>query len=169
MYLRLLVLCLSQPLAYLYHRRISFASIMFNPSFNHKTHFRVLYFLFEFWSIEGEMMMMIGVASVQGLIDLVVAGISLMICLGIFAFIASILCSAAFFHHAKEVSWSMHPRYILSSNLPKSYQNRAFFFLFFSFFYTAASIVILSWGSWVTRPFMVGFRKNWRSMHLFLN
>ncbi|KAL6350590.1 hypothetical protein AAG906_022300 [Vitis piasezkii] len=50
------------------------------------------------------MMMMIGVASVQGLIDLVVAGISLMICLGIFAFIASILCSAAFFHHAKELA-----------------------------------------------------------------
>ena len=50
------------------------------------------------------MMMMISMASVQGLIDFVVAGISLMICLGIFGFIASILCSAAFFHHAKEVS-----------------------------------------------------------------
>ena len=42
--------------------------------------------------------------SVQSLMDLVVAGISLMIGLGIFAFIASILCSAAFLHHAKDDS-----------------------------------------------------------------
>ncbi|KAL3824019.1 hypothetical protein ACJIZ3_020048 [Penstemon smallii] len=33
-----------------------------------------------------------------------VAGISLMIGLGLFAFIASILCSAAFFQNAKELS-----------------------------------------------------------------
>ncbi|KAK6242555.1 hypothetical protein SCA6_007944 [Theobroma cacao] len=39
--------------------------------------------------------------SLQSIIDLVVAGISLMIGLGIFAFIASVLCSAAFLHHAK--------------------------------------------------------------------
>ncbi|OMO72240.1 hypothetical protein COLO4_27752 [Corchorus olitorius] len=42
--------------------------------------------------------------SVQSLVDLVIAGFSLMIGLGIFAFIASILCSAAFLHHAKDVS-----------------------------------------------------------------
>lgn len=47
---------------------------------------------------------MIGFVSVQGLLDFVVAGVSLMICLGIFAFIASVLCSAAFFYHAKEAS-----------------------------------------------------------------
>ena len=40
---------------------------------------------------------------VQCVLDLVVAGFSLMIGLGIFAFIASILCSAAFFYNAKEV------------------------------------------------------------------
>jgi hypothetical protein len=42
--------------------------------------------------------------SVQWILDLVIAGISLMIGLGIFAFIASVLCSAAFFHNAKEAS-----------------------------------------------------------------
>lgn len=39
------------------------------------------------------------------IMDLVVAGISLVIGLGIFVFIASILCSAAFLHNAKHVSW----------------------------------------------------------------
>ncbi|KAK7860512.1 uncharacterized protein LOC112030123 [Quercus suber] len=48
------------------------------------------------------MMMMMSLC-VQCVLDLVVAGFSLMIGLGIFAFIASILCSAAFFHNAKEV------------------------------------------------------------------
>ncbi|KAI3512586.1 hypothetical protein L1887_19902 [Cichorium endivia] len=43
---------------------------------------------------------MMGV-SIQLLMDLTVAGISLMIGFGIFAFVASILCSAAFFHNAK--------------------------------------------------------------------
>ncbi|KAI5574034.1 hypothetical protein POPTR_010G134950v4 [Populus trichocarpa] len=38
------------------------------------------------------------------IMDLVVAGISLVIGLGIFVFIASILCSAAFLHNAKHVS-----------------------------------------------------------------
>lgn len=42
--------------------------------------------------------------SVLSVIDLVVAGFSLMIGLGIFAFIASILCSAAFVQNAKDVS-----------------------------------------------------------------
>lgn len=42
--------------------------------------------------------------SVQYFMDLFVAGISLMIGMGIFAFIASILCSAAFFHNAKHLS-----------------------------------------------------------------
>lgn len=41
--------------------------------------------------------------SVQYLIDLVVAGVSLMIGFGIFALIASILCSAAFINNAKHV------------------------------------------------------------------
>lgn len=49
------------------------------------------------------MMLVMGV-SVQCLMDLVVAGISLMIGLGLFAFIASILCSAAFLHNAKDLS-----------------------------------------------------------------
>ncbi|XP_031741936.1 uncharacterized protein LOC116403978 [Cucumis sativus] len=48
-------------------------------------------------------MMMIGF-SIQGLLDLFVAGISLAIGLGIFALIASILCSAAFLNCAKDVS-----------------------------------------------------------------
>ena len=42
--------------------------------------------------------------SVQSVMDLVVAGFSLIIGLGIFAFIASILCSAAFVQNAKDVS-----------------------------------------------------------------
>ncbi|TYH34145.1 hypothetical protein ES332_D13G109200v1 [Gossypium tomentosum] len=42
--------------------------------------------------------------SMQSLMDLMLAGISLMIGLGICAFIASILCSAAFLHHAKYVA-----------------------------------------------------------------
>ncbi|XP_068331940.1 uncharacterized protein [Pyrus communis] len=42
--------------------------------------------------------------SIQSLLDLAVAGVSTMVGLGIFAFIASILCSAAFFHTAKDVS-----------------------------------------------------------------
>ncbi|GKV39289.1 hypothetical protein SLEP1_g47090 [Rubroshorea leprosula] len=42
--------------------------------------------------------------SLQCIMDLVVAGASLMIGLGIFASIASILCSAAFWHNAKYVS-----------------------------------------------------------------
>ncbi|XP_058112384.1 uncharacterized protein LOC131255637 [Magnolia sinica] len=47
---------------------------------------------------------MLGFFTLQCLIDLLVAGISLMIGLGIFALILSILCSAAFLHNAKEVS-----------------------------------------------------------------
>ncbi|XP_043700969.1 uncharacterized protein LOC122651591 [Telopea speciosissima] len=46
---------------------------------------------------------MIG-AVIQCLMDIVVAGISLTIGLGIFAFVASILCSAAFLLNAKDVS-----------------------------------------------------------------
>ncbi|XP_020553519.1 uncharacterized protein LOC110012832 [Sesamum indicum] len=48
-------------------------------------------------------MLMMGL-SVQCVLDFMVAGISLMIGLGLFAFIASILCSAAFFQNAKEIS-----------------------------------------------------------------
>ncbi|PQQ00025.1 hypothetical protein Pyn_12785 [Prunus yedoensis var. nudiflora] len=48
------------------------------------------------------MMFLMGL-SIQSLLDLAVAGISLMIGLGIFAFIASILCSAAFLQTAKEM------------------------------------------------------------------
>ncbi|KAJ8426798.1 LOW QUALITY PROTEIN: hypothetical protein Cgig2_007853 [Carnegiea gigantea] len=48
--------------------------------------------------------MLMGLVSLQSIIDLVVAGISLMIGLGIFSFIASVLCFAAFFQHAKDVS-----------------------------------------------------------------
>ncbi|KAB2620691.1 hypothetical protein D8674_040592 [Pyrus ussuriensis x Pyrus communis] len=49
------------------------------------------------------MMWMMGL-SIQSLLDLAVAGVSANVGLGIFAFIASILCSAAFFHTAKDVS-----------------------------------------------------------------
>ncbi|XP_021815083.1 uncharacterized protein LOC110757693 [Prunus avium] len=49
------------------------------------------------------MMFLMGL-SIQSLLDLAVAGISLMIGLGIFAFIASILCSAAFLQTARDVS-----------------------------------------------------------------
>ncbi|XP_058099864.1 probable polygalacturonase At1g80170 [Magnolia sinica] len=45
---------------------------------------------------------MVGFLALQCLIDLLVAWISLMIGLGIFALILSILCSAAFLHNAKE-------------------------------------------------------------------
>ncbi|CAO2828459.1 unnamed protein product [Amaranthus hypochondriacus] len=48
--------------------------------------------------------MLMGLVNIQSLLDLIVAGISLMIGFGIFAFIASVLCSAAFFQHAKHVS-----------------------------------------------------------------
>ncbi|XP_057542658.1 uncharacterized protein LOC130821066 [Amaranthus tricolor] len=47
--------------------------------------------------------MLMGLMSIQSLLDLIVAGISLMIGFGIFAFIASVLCSAAFFQHAQYV------------------------------------------------------------------
>ncbi|KAL9225830.1 hypothetical protein vseg_001710 [Gypsophila vaccaria] len=47
-------------------------------------------------------MMLMNVVSMQSIMDLIVAGISLIIGLGIFAFIASVLCSAAFLHHAKD-------------------------------------------------------------------
>ncbi|KAJ6891294.1 hypothetical protein NC651_024711 [Populus alba x Populus x berolinensis] len=46
-----------------------------------------------------KMMLLTGLS----IMDLVVAGISLVIGLGIFVFIASILCSAAFLHNAKHV------------------------------------------------------------------
>ncbi|GMY26716.1 chaperonin 60 subunit beta [Fagus crenata] len=48
--------------------------------------------------------MMMRSLGVQCVLDLVVAGFSLIIGLGIFVFTASILCSAAFFHNAKAVS-----------------------------------------------------------------
>lgn len=48
-------------------------------------------------------MLVMGI-SLQCLMDLMVAGFSLMIGLGIFAFIASILCSAAFYQNAKQLS-----------------------------------------------------------------
>ncbi|KAK4410394.1 Chaperonin 60 subunit beta 4, chloroplastic [Sesamum angolense] len=51
-----------------------------------------------------EMAMLMMGLSVQCVLDFMVAGISLMIGLGLFAFIASILCSAAFFQNAKEIS-----------------------------------------------------------------
>lgn len=53
---------------------------------------------------EEEMAMMLMGLSVQFVLDFVVAGISLVIGMGLFAFIASILCSAAFFQNAKEIS-----------------------------------------------------------------
>nr|DAD31592.1 TPA_asm: hypothetical protein HUJ06_010443 [Nelumbo nucifera] len=40
----------------------------------------------------------------QCLMDIILAGISLIIGLGIFVFIASVLCSAVFLHKAKDVS-----------------------------------------------------------------
>ncbi|XP_057960881.1 uncharacterized protein LOC131152932 isoform X2 [Malania oleifera] len=42
--------------------------------------------------------------TVQCLVDLMVAGISLMFALGIFALVASVLCSAAFFLNTKDFS-----------------------------------------------------------------
>ncbi|XP_075518532.1 uncharacterized protein LOC142552660 [Primulina tabacum] len=42
--------------------------------------------------------------SVQCVLDFMVAGVSLMLGLGFFAFVASILCSAAFIQNAKEIS-----------------------------------------------------------------
>ncbi|XP_074309555.1 uncharacterized protein LOC141644039 [Silene latifolia] len=46
--------------------------------------------------------MLMNLVSIQSIMDLAVAGISLMIGLGIFAFIASVLCSAAFVQHTKD-------------------------------------------------------------------
>uniref|UniRef100_A0A803L7J2 Uncharacterized protein n=1 Tax=Chenopodium quinoa TaxID=63459 RepID=A0A803L7J2_CHEQI len=45
--------------------------------------------------------MLMGLLSIQSILDMALAGISLMIGLGIFGFIASVLCSAAFLQHAK--------------------------------------------------------------------
>ncbi|KAG2702587.1 hypothetical protein I3843_06G090300 [Carya illinoinensis] len=50
------------------------------------------------------MLNLLSLQSLQCVLDLVVAGISLIFGLGIFAFIASILCSAAFLHNAKHAS-----------------------------------------------------------------
>ncbi|RXH81032.1 hypothetical protein DVH24_004946 [Malus domestica] len=55
------------------------------------------------------MMWMMGL-SIQSLLDLAVAGVLAMVRLGIFAFIASILCSATFFHTAQDVSSGSTPR-----------------------------------------------------------
>lgn len=47
---------------------------------------------------------MLGIISfslIQQLMDVMVAGLSLMLALGIFALIASILCSVAFLHNSK--------------------------------------------------------------------
>ncbi|XP_024195461.1 uncharacterized protein LOC112198549 [Rosa chinensis] len=49
-------------------------------------------------------MWMMGLGCIQGILDLVVAGVSLMIGLSVFAFIASVLCSAAFLYSAKGAS-----------------------------------------------------------------
>ncbi|XP_058183604.1 uncharacterized protein LOC131301376 [Rhododendron vialii] len=49
-------------------------------------------------------MFLMGFISLQSLLDLIVAGFSLVIGLGIFAFTASILCTAAFLQNAKDVS-----------------------------------------------------------------
>ncbi|CAN1145004.1 hypothetical protein LINPERHAP2_LOCUS14438 [Linum perenne] len=48
-------------------------------------------------------MLMMGL-TLQSMLDLVVAGISLMIGFGIFTFVASILCSAAFLQNVKALS-----------------------------------------------------------------
>ncbi|RAL40156.1 hypothetical protein DM860_008296 [Cuscuta australis] len=48
--------------------------------------------------------MLMGLISFQCLMDFIVAGFSLIIGLGIFSFLASILCSAAFFQNVKEFS-----------------------------------------------------------------
>ncbi|CAN0923893.1 hypothetical protein LINGRAHAP2_LOCUS33815 [Linum grandiflorum] len=48
-------------------------------------------------------MLMMGL-TVQSMLDLAVAGISLMIGFGIFTFVASVLCSAAFFLNVKAIS-----------------------------------------------------------------
>lgn len=53
---------------------------------------------------EWATMLLMGFISLQSLMDLVVAGFSLLIGLGIFAFTASILCTAAFLQNAKDVS-----------------------------------------------------------------
>ncbi|XP_024012300.1 uncharacterized protein LOC112086778 [Eutrema salsugineum] len=45
--------------------------------------------------------MMMGIISIQTVMDLIVAGFSLMIGFGFFALIASVLCSVAFLHHLR--------------------------------------------------------------------
>ncbi|KAF8039169.1 hypothetical protein BT93_B1656 [Corymbia citriodora subsp. variegata] len=42
--------------------------------------------------------------SLQCVMDLVVAGISLAVGLGFFAFVAAVLCSAAFFNSVKDIA-----------------------------------------------------------------
>ncbi|CAN8238957.1 unnamed protein product [Cochlearia groenlandica] len=44
---------------------------------------------------------MMGIISIQTAMDLIVAGFSLMFGFGLFALIASVLCSVAFFHHVR--------------------------------------------------------------------
>ncbi|ANM59443.1 hypothetical protein AtNW77_Chr1g0069871 [Arabidopsis thaliana] len=60
---------------------------------------------------------MMGIMSIQTAMDLIVAGVSLMIGFGFFALIASVLCSVAFFHHVKaatpiSTALTSHRRYI---------------------------------------------------------
>ncbi|KAF8108269.1 hypothetical protein N665_0112s0026 [Sinapis alba] len=43
-----------------------------------------------------------GIISIQTAMDLIVAGFSLMIGFGIFAIIASVLCSVVFIHHVRD-------------------------------------------------------------------
>ncbi|CAB4264882.1 unnamed protein product [Prunus armeniaca] len=65
------------------------------------------------------MMFLMGL-SIQSLLDLAVAGISLMIVLGIFTFITSILCSAAFLQTAKDFSATTTDDFHIFRNLRNS-------------------------------------------------
>ena len=71
-------------------------------------------------------MMMVGL----GILDFLVAGVSLMIGLTFFAFITSILCAAAFFNTAKDVSWILN-----STTRHYPVCSTSFNFFLFSFFF----------------------------------
>lgn len=73
--------------------------------------------------------------SLQFVLDFMVAGVSLMFGLGLFAFIASILCSAAFFQNAKEVPW-------LISGLSSSRVSVAVSILLVLLLYTSIFVVV---------------------------
>lgn len=111
------------------------------------SHFYWVYFLF-IWKRSRQKLVKTGkkkMVLLAGLsiMDLVVAGISLVIGLGIFVFIASILCSAAFLHNAKHVSWFIFQPSIGNIPLSLYLSVHALGFSFYQFFWVFSPSLIV--------------------------